>query len=104
MDSIFELAEGEKVEEVGIGSFGPLCLSGENLGTITSTPKKEWIDFPLLKEVKRRSSMEVVRFGIDTDVNCGAMGEHRLGGYSSEESLAYITVGTGVGVGLVVKG
>ena len=43
-------------------------------------------------------------FVIDTDVNACAMAEFKLGNHGVKQSLAYITVGTGVGVGLIVNG
>lgn len=42
--------------------------------------------------------------GIDTDVNAAAYAEFKLGKHSAQESLAYITVGTGVGVGVIAQG
>lgn len=42
--------------------------------------------------------------GIDTDVNACAYAEFRLGNHQVKESLAYITVGTGVGVGIIANG
>ena len=41
---------------------------------------------------------------IDTDVNSAALAEFKLGHHKVKDSLAYITVGTGVGVGLIVNG
>ena len=42
--------------------------------------------------------------GIDTDVNSAAYAEFKLGKHAAQESLAYITVGTGVGVGVIAQG
>lgn len=44
------------------------------------------------------------RCGIDTDVNAAAYAEFKLGKHAVKESLAYITVGTGVGVGVIAQG
>ena len=41
---------------------------------------------------------------VETDVNAAAIAEFRLGNHGSINSLAYVTIGTGVGVGLVVNG
>ena len=48
--------------------------------------------------------MKVKKISIDTDVNACAMAEYLNGGHCVKNSLAYITVGTGVGVGLVING
>jgi len=45
-----------------------------------------------------------VETGIDTDVNAAAFAEFKLGNHHVKESLAYITVGTGVGVGVIAQG
>ncbi len=41
---------------------------------------------------------------IDTDVNAAAMAEFKLGKHAIKQSLVYITIGTGVGVGVIVNG
>jgi fructokinase len=41
---------------------------------------------------------------IDTDVNAAAMAEFKLGKHEIKQSLVYITIGTGVGVGVIVNG
>ena len=42
--------------------------------------------------------------GFDTDVNAPAMAELTYGNHGNVRSCAYITVGTGIGIGLVVNG
>ena len=96
-----EILEGWKSEgfsALGIGSFGPLDLDA---GTIASTPKPGWRG----AEVKRRLS-EAVRTptAFDTDVNGAALAEMRWGSGRDMQDFAYVTVGTGVGVGLIVNG
>lgn len=50
------------------------------------------------------SAFEGTKTGIDTDVNAAAYAEFKLGKHGAQESLAYITVGTGVGVGVIAQG
>jgi len=94
-----------KFVALGIASFGPVDLDPASLfyGYITSTPKDGWQDTPLLKTFEQFN----VPMGFDTDVNAPALSEVRIGGHEEGgrtiESCAYITVGTGVGVGLVVR-
>ena len=87
---------------IGVASFGPLCLdiSKPEFGSITSTPKLNWKNFPILNHVRRYTKAKA--YGFDTDVNAPALAELRLG--THKESLVYVTVGTGVGVGVVVNG
>ena len=91
------------VAALGIGSFGPLNLNADDpaFGSITTTPKPGWRDYPL-----RQSLMEAlgVPVGIDTDVNAAALAEARLGAGKGLDSLVYYTIGTGVGGGVVTEG
>ena len=87
---------------VGIGSFGPLELDDRaaNYGSIVSTPKPGWSDADLTS-LTRDLCVPVV---IDTDVNGAAFAEGRWGGARGLRSFAYVTVGTGIGVGSIVNG
>jgi fructokinase len=89
---------------IGIASFGPLCLdeSSPKYGSITTTPKKLWQNIELLKIFQERLNNNHIK--IDTDVNSCAFAEFKLGNHHAKNSLVYITVGTGVGVGVVVHG
>lgn len=95
---------------MGVAAFGPLCLdrSSKHFGSVTSTPKVAWQQFPLLKKLmegiakdKMSSDFRVV---FDTDCNILAKFELQNGGHKVKDNLAYITVGTGVGVGFVLNG
>lgn len=91
------------VEALGIGPFGPLDLNPDSptYGSITKTPKAEWCDYPLLRELSRRLGVPAA---IDTDVNAAALAEHKMGAGKGLGSLLYVTVGTGIGGGMVVGG
>lgn len=89
---------------IGVASFGPLDLAKDSstYGHITTTPKPGWQHVDVLKPL--RDAFPGVPIGFDTDVNAAAMGELRHGEHPPHvSSLAYVTVGTGVGVGLVVE-
>ena len=103
---LLKFLENEDFEELGIASFGPLCLdkSAHNYGSVTSTPKQNWKDFPLLRFTQENLPRPMKRISIDTDVNACAYVEFLHGQHEVKESLAYITVGTGVGVGLIING
>lgn len=91
------------VEALGIGSFGPLDLRPDSptYGYITSTPKLAWVQCPLLPTLAEALGVPV---GLDTDVNAAALAEHALGAARGLSGCLYITVGTGIGGGLVVEG
>ena len=95
---------GEKpIEALGIGSFGPLDLNPASVsyGSITTTPKKGWEFYPLLRVFREALRVPV---HIDTDVNAAALAEQRLGAAKDVKSCLYVTVGTGVGGGLMIDG
>ena len=91
------------VTALGIGSFGPLDLNpaSPTYGSITKTPKKEWIQYPLMTTLKNALGVPT---GIDTDVNAAALAEYTMGAGKGRGSLLYVTVGTGIGGGLVIDG
>ena len=88
---------------LGIGSFGPLDLdeASPTYGEITSTPKPGWARAPVRERLARAAGVPTV---FDTDVNGAALAEMRWGSGQGFDDFAYVTVGTGVGVGLVVNG
>ncbi len=88
---------------VGVGSFGPVDLQRRSptYGCITNTPKPGWAQFDLLGTLGRQLA---VPMSIDTDVNVAALAEARWGACQQLQSLAYVTVGTGIGAGIVHDG
>src|SRR5262249_34386307 len=70
-------------------------------GRIASTPKPGWSNAPVLERLQRAADAPTV---FDTDVNGAALAEMRWGSGQGFGDFAYVTVGTGVGVGLIVNG
>lgn len=91
------------LEALGIASFGPVDLAPQSprYGYIVSTTKPGWSDADVLGRLTRNRR---IRVGFNTDVNGAALAERRWGAARGLDDLAYITVGTGVGVGLIVGG
>lgn len=94
------------IKALGIASFGPVDLNvnSPTYGYITSTPKPGWSNTNVagrLLKVYEKLGVEI-KLGVDTDVNAAALAEGRWGAAQGLDNFAYITVGTGVGVGLVV--
>jgi fructokinase len=89
---------------VGIASFGPLDLNPNSptYGTITTTPKPGWSKVDLYGEIQRRLQVPVA---FDTDVNAAAFGEQYWNPENrSMDPFVYMTVGTGIGVGVILNG
>ena len=94
------------IQALGIGFFGPLELRRDspNYGHLLDTPKPGWSGTDLLGALRHRLP---VPMGLDTDVAVAARAEWQLGAARDAGSVAYITVGTGIGVGFapdVLKG
>jgi fructokinase len=88
---------------LGIASFGPVDLdrTSSHYGFITSTAKPGWRNTDVARRLARLFPVPV---GFDTDVNGAALAEGRWGSAQHLSDFAYVTVGTGVGVGLVIDG
>jgi fructokinase len=91
------------LEAVGVGSFGPIDLrrSSRSFGYITTTPKPGWAQTDVAGRLRESLAVPVA---FDTDVNAAALGEHRWGAAVGLDSFCYITVGTGIGGGVVANG
>lgn len=90
-------------DALGIASFGPIDVNRDSAtyGDILATPKTGWAH----AEVARRLSDAIdAPFVFDTDVNGAALAEMLWGSGRGFDDFAYVTVGTGVGVGLIVNG
>ena len=97
------LARWSGYDALGIASFGPVSLdrAAADYGFITATTKAGWSN----SDVRARlAKVAGVPTGFDSDVNGAALGEGRWGAARDIADHAYITVGTGVGVGLVLHG
>ncbi|WP_448657750.1 ROK family protein [Sphingomonas sp. CJ99] len=88
---------------LGIASFGPIRLDirAPDYGRMLATPKPGWADAPVLATLTRDLACRV---RIDTDVNAAALAEYRWGGGIGCDSLCYVTIGTGVGGGILIGG
>lgn len=97
------LAEHGPFAALGIASFGPVDLRRDSptYGFITSTPKPNWTNTDLVGYFQRALELPI-RF--DTDVNGALMAERRWGAAQGMENAIYVTVGTGIGAGVMVDG
>ncbi|WP_309623953.1 ROK family protein [Novosphingobium sp.] len=86
----------------GVGSFGPIDVDPASpaYGTFTTTPKPGWSG-ARYHDVLGRFGVPIM---VDTDVNGAALGEWEKGAGQGCRTLAYTTVGTGVGCGVLKDG
>lgn len=103
MPDILEFFHQYSLDAIGIGTFGPVDLdrTSPTYGYIMSTPKIPWRNFDLLGCIKKEFMLPI---GLDTDVNASAIGEATYGVTKGLDSSIYITVGTGIGVGVILDG
>lgn len=104
----FFLAQPRPLAALGVASFGPVDLDpgSPKFGFITSTPKPGWSNVDICGILRRALRVPVA---FDTDVNAAALAEARWGAASDLKAsglddILYITVGTGIGGGALVKG
>jgi len=88
---------------LGVGSFGPVDPDPKSstFGHILSTPKPGWSNTDVRGRLHEALGIPIA---FDTDVNAAALGEYRWGAGQDVETVLYLTVGTGIGGGLVING
>lgn len=103
LSQVYAFFRNERIDGLGVGAFGPLELDRKSplYGHITSTPKRHWQHFDLLGALKDEFSCDIY---LDTDVNAAALGEAYWGAAAGHRNCVYLTVGTGIGAGLLVEG
>jgi fructokinase len=96
-------ARGPTPAALGVGAFGPLDLDPQSptWGYVTTTPKPGWAHTSVAGVLRERLSVPVY---LDTDVNAAAIAEQRWGAGGGVDGLCYLTIGTGIGAGVVVGG
>lgn len=88
---------------IGIGSFGPIDPrpNWPTYGFVTATPKPGWAQTDVAGTIGRALGLPVA---FDTDVNAAVFGEYRWGAAQGLETAVYLTIGTGIGGGVLING
>ncbi len=99
-----EQQKEHEVLAIGIASFGPIDLNPESktYGYITVPPKLAWQHFNILGYMQNAMG-DKIKLVLDTDVNAAALAEGYWGNAKGLTDFIYITVGTGIGIGVVVN-
>lgn len=97
------ITEHGEIASIGIASFGPIDIDpySASYGTFLKTPKLGWGGFAIREKLVEALSMPV---SITTDVNGALLAEAAHGAAKGVENVVYVTVGTGVGGGILVNG
>ncbi len=97
-DLVDRLTGDEKASGIGIGAAG---FVGEDRSTVRFAPNIDWREEPLGAQVAALVDLPVV---VENDANAAAWGEFRFGAGEDTDDLLLITVGTGIGGGIVHRG
>lgn len=89
---------------LGIAAFGPIGIvpNRQNYGKVLATPKPGWAGASLLEPLA--AAFPSTALILDTDVNAAALAEARIGAAAGLDDVAYITIGTGIGAGILSGG
>ena len=92
-----------KVDALGIGTFGPIDINpnSRTYGRVLDTPKPNWSGTDFKGFFERELDIPVI---MTTDVNASCYGEYIARGKDDTKSYFYVTIGTGVGAGIVQAG
>ncbi|WP_214326607.1 ROK family glucokinase [Nonomuraea sediminis] len=97
-DVVRELSSGREIEAVGVGAAG---FIDETRSIVRFAPNLAWREEPLQKKITDLVGLPVV---VENDANAMAWGETRFGAGRGQTHVICITVGTGIGGGLVFDG
>ncbi len=88
-----------RIDAFGFGCFGPIDLRSHQpgYGRMMATPKQGWSRVDLLEPLRARFDAPIL---LDTDVGAASLAEWRMGAGRGLGSIAYVTVGTGIGGGV----
>lgn len=102
-DQLAEWNRSAPVEALGIAGFGPIGVDPRrsDYGRVLKTPKRGWEGADLINSLRSVVDGPVA---LHTDVTAAALAEGRWGAARNCTDFAYITVGTGIGVGVIAKG
>ena len=94
----FAHGTGRQIRGIGVGAPG---VTLHEQGIVQWAPSLEWRDFPLKDRLTKRFDLPVI---VENDVNLSALGEMWFGAGQNVNNLVLITVGTGIGAGIVIDG
>ncbi|MFJ9419572.1 MULTISPECIES: ROK family glucokinase [unclassified Streptomyces] len=95
-DAVRTVGTGHQIEAVGIGAAGYV---DEKRATVLFAPNIDWRHEPLKDKVEQRVGLPVV---VENDANAAAWGEYRFGAGQGHSDVICITLGTGLGGGIII--
>ena len=91
-------------QAIGIAAFGPVQINPKaaDWGQMLATPKPGWSGFSITAPLLE--AFPEVKITLETDVNAACLAEARIGAAAGLENVVYITIGTGIGAGVLCDG
>jgi glucokinase len=89
---------GAEIIGIGVGAPGPLDTKS---GIVLLTPNLGWVNLPLRRIIHERLGLPAA---LDNDANCAVLGEWWMGAARGTRNAIGITIGTGIGGGIIVDG
>lgn len=101
IQNVLDFFQSFQLDALGIGSFGPIDIDplSSHYGYIKNTPKQAWKNVDFLGKLKQVYDIPI---GWTTDVNAAALGESTVGAGQNKTNVLYLTIGTGIGGGMVI--
>jgi glucokinase len=97
--SLRELLGSERLRGIGVSCGGPLDSAA---GVVQAPPNlSTWVDVPVSEILRREFG---VLCALENDANAGAVAEHRFGAGKGARNMIFLTMGTGLGAGVIVDG
>jgi glucokinase len=100
IDRLLSHAEGTGLPVRGIGIGVPGVVQPDT-GVVSIAPALDWVDYPLKEQLAARYDYPIA---IENDVNLAALGEMWFGTTNDENNLVLLTIGTGIGAGIILNG
>ncbi len=98
LDEVMKGLRSNSIEGIGIGAAGDI---DQDRGIVRFSPNLFWKNVPLVRSIKKKFNVKVV---LDNDANAAAWGTYILETKRKVKNLLCITLGTGVGGGLIING
>jgi glucokinase-like ROK family protein len=90
--------QGRRIRGIGVGAPG---VTQHKEGVVTWAYSLKWHDYPLKAKLAGRYNLPIA---VDNDVNLAALGELWFGEAQSVSNMVFITIGTGIGAGVIIDG
>ncbi|MBD5655398.1 MAG: ROK family protein, partial [Candidatus Eremiobacteraeota bacterium] len=98
IDGVASLEKDKAISAIGLGAPGNIDLG---TGSVRYSPNFGWYDVPLGARLRERFAKTVL---VANDARCAVLGEHAFGSGRGTANFVLLTLGTGIGGGIVAEG